>query len=517
MLTRRCRSWGNSPTRFSRPWRTISAEPTNACPRPNLMRVVYLNPCGQMGGAEKILMDLLVSMRIAEPSWQFCLVLGEDGPLVGLAQAAGVQVIVKPFPRALARLGDSGNGPLGALWSSLQASAGTLLYALNLRRILSALQPDIVHTNGFKMHVLGVWARPKTVPVIWHIHDYVSSRPLMKRLLQLHASRSAAVIANSKSVANDVQSVCGPQLETKCIYNAVDLKRYSPRGEKIDLDRLAALQPAPERTVRIGLVATLAHWKGHAVFLRALARLPRDLPYRAYVIGGAIYQTDKSQRTLDELRRLAAELGIAERVGFTGYVAEPSAAIRALDVLVHASTQPEPFGLVIAEGMACGRAVICSAAGGAAELIVEGQDALAHSPGDDAGLAERIGELVRDPRVTGAPGACGEKHRRAPLRTQQIGGGIDPPLHQAQRTARRATGSAPGIHSLNMRPAQKLCRRIDAMFAFANWDRGSIRIVYARNAAEGCRLNRLLKRQRTLADARGSESAYLQLLTEPRP
>ena len=49
--------------------------------------------------------------------------------------------------------------------------------------------------------------------------------------------------------------------------------------------------------------------------------------------------------------------------------------------------------------MACGRAVICSAAGGAAELIADGQDALAHPPGDDAALSERMAQLVRDPEL----------------------------------------------------------------------------------------------------------------------
>lgn len=272
-------------------------------------------------------------------------------------------------------------------------------YASSLRRTLKELQPDIVHTNGFKMHVLGAWAHPANTPVIWHVRDYVSTRPLMKRLLRMHAGRCAAAIGNSESVARDIQKVCGPQLETLCVYNAIDLKRYSPMGEKMDLDSLAGLTLASPNTVRIGLAATLAHWKGHTVFLRALARLPKNLPYRAYVIGGPIYQTDNSQRTLDELRALAAELGIADRVGFTGYVADTASAIRALDILVHASTQPEPFGRVIAEGMACGRAVICSAAGGAAELIADGQDALAHPPGDDAALAERIAELVRDPEL----------------------------------------------------------------------------------------------------------------------
>jgi glycosyltransferase involved in cell wall biosynthesis len=371
------------------------------------MRVVYLNPCGQMGGAEMSLLDLLVSVRSAEPTWKFSMVLGEDGPLVQQAEAAGVTVIVAPFPRELARLGDSGGAGLQALWSCLKAVAGTLGYASHLRRALAELEPDIVHTNGFKMHVLGAWSHPRNTPVIWHVRDYVSTRPLMKQLLRWHAGRVAAAIGNSNSVANDIQTVCGPELETLAIYNAIDLQRYSPAGEKIDLDSLAGLTPAPAGTVRVGLAATLAHWKGHAVFLRALARLPQDLPYRAYVIGGAIYQTENSQRTLDELRALAVELGISEKVGFTGYVADAPCAIRALDVLVHASTQPEPFGRVIAEGMACGRAVIASAGGGAAELISEGKDALAHPPGDDQALAARISELVRDPELRARLGRAG--------------------------------------------------------------------------------------------------------------
>jgi glycosyltransferase involved in cell wall biosynthesis len=201
--------------------------------------------------------------------------------------------------------------------------------------------------------------------------------------------------------------VCGPQTEAICVYNAVDLTRYSPDGEEADLATLAGLAPAEAGTLRIGLIATLAHWKGHAVFLRALARLQGEVNYRAYVIGGAIYQTENSQHTLDSLRALASELGIADRVGFTGFVREPAQAMRALDVIVHASTEPEPFGRVIAEGMACGRAVICSASGGAAELITEEHDALAHPPGDDAALADRIAKLARNPEFRASLGRAG--------------------------------------------------------------------------------------------------------------
>ena len=90
--------------------------------------------------------------------------------------------------------------------------------------------------------------------------------------------------------------------------------------------------------------------------------------------------------------------------GFTGFVPQPESALRALDVVVHASTSPEPFGLVIAEAMACERPVIVSLAGGAAEIVTVGVDALGHHPGDAAGLAARITELAIDPALRGRIG-----------------------------------------------------------------------------------------------------------------
>jgi glycosyltransferase involved in cell wall biosynthesis len=371
------------------------------------VRILYLNPCGQMGGAEISLLDLLTSMSTAEPDCEMHLVVGEDGPLVARVQDLGIQVAVAPFPCALARLGDSGTHPLAVLWTGLKAIPGTMRYVAGLHKKISAIKPDVIHTNGFKMHVLAVWARSSGTPVIWHIRDYVSSRLLMKHLLRLHARYCACVIGISQSVTRDIQEVCGSRLEATCLYNAVDLRRFSPDGEQADLDLLSAMPPATQGTMRIGLISTLARWKGHAVFLRALARLTADLQYRAYVIGGAIYQTDNSQQNLDELRALARRLGIADKVGFTGLVREPACAMRALDVIVHASTQPEPFGRVIAEGMACGRPVICSAAGGAKELIADGFDALAYTPGDEVALANRITQLARSPELRTRLGRAG--------------------------------------------------------------------------------------------------------------
>jgi glycosyltransferase involved in cell wall biosynthesis len=197
-------------------------------------------------------------------------------------------------------------------------------------------------------------------------------------------------------VAADARAVLGPAVPVVAIHNAVDLARFSTDGERVDLDALAGLPAADAGVVRVGLVATFGLWKGHTTFLDAIALLPADLRIRAYVIGGALYTTTGSQYTREDLKKYAAARGVDGRVGFTGFVENPEQALRALDIVVHASTAPEPFGLVIAEAMACGRAVIASETGGAREVFTSGIDALGHTPGNAASLAARIAELARD-------------------------------------------------------------------------------------------------------------------------
>jgi glycosyltransferase involved in cell wall biosynthesis len=359
------------------------------------VRIVYLNPCGQFGGAETSLRELLASVRAAAPDWELWLVLGEDGPLAVETRGSGVRVVIAPYPVALARLGDTGNHVLRTLLSLVKAGAATFSYARGLAAILRRIHPDLIHTNGFKMHVLGAWTRPQGTPLAWHIHDYVGKRRLMSRLLRLFANRCAVAIVNSFSVAADVTSVM-PGLRVVPIYNAINMERFSPVGSTLDLDIAAGLAPAKSGTLRVGLVGTFARWKGHEVFLQALARISREVPVRGYIVGGPIYQTAGSQWSLAELRQEVARLGLSDRVGFTGFLEDPAAAMRSLDVIVHASTEPEPFGMVIIEGMACGKAVIASVAGGASELFTDGEDALGHPPGDAVALARQITRLAYD-------------------------------------------------------------------------------------------------------------------------
>jgi glycosyltransferase involved in cell wall biosynthesis len=365
------------------------------------LRILYLNPSGQLGGAELSLLDLIASIRAAEPDWILQLIASDDGPLVAKARSLGVESKVLPFPHGLASIGEASvsidlaaRGPVLMARSLCKVFPAFVTYVRRLDAAIKSLSPDLIHTNGFKMHILGAWANSMQVPLVWNIRDFVSSRKVMSRLLRMHRRWCTAVIANSQSVATDMRAVCGDQPDVCDVHNAIDLEYFSPNGNHLDLDRLSNLKGSANGVVRIGMVGTMARWKGQEIFLEAISKLPKNLPFRGYVIGGPIYVTDGSQYSIEELRALAMRTGIADRVGFTGYACEPADAIRALDVLVHASTEPEPFGRVIAEGMACGRAVIASAGGGAAEIISEGVDGLCHPPGDAAALARCIELLI---------------------------------------------------------------------------------------------------------------------------
>lgn len=390
------------------------------------LKAVYLNPTGVLGGAEMCLLDLLASLLRdgggsggRPPGWSPLVLLGDDGPLRRAVTDLGVPCDVLPLPPRLAGLGDAGVGP-GGRWRlaaglaarAPAASASAAAYLSRLRHRLRAEAPDLVQTNGMKAHLLGAWAAPRGVPVVWHLHDYLGSRAVMSRLLRWssRARRGVRGVAVSRSVADDARRVLGPEVPVEVVYNAVDLARFAPgAGDGAWLDARAGLPPAGPGTVRVGLVATYARWKGHDVFLEAVARVAPDLPARFFVVGGPIYRTGGSQHDPAALRERAEALGLAGRVGFVGHQDDPAGVFRALDVVVHASTRPEPFGRVIVEAMACGRAVVVARAGGAAELFEDGVSAVGCPPGDPDALAAAVTRLVRD---AGLRRALGENGRR---------------------------------------------------------------------------------------------------------
>ena len=363
------------------------------------MNIVFLNPSGALGGAETALIQMVTALRDARPRWKMTVIASAPGPLLEHTSRLGVTSFDVTFPPQVARLGEWGRR--GSRMARVQLAGGlaraalpALWYSATLRQQLRNLDPDVVHTNGLKMHLLGSRCAPRRAKILWHLHDYPDARPLSAALLRRSTRSNLCVVANSESVADRARILFDPSVSVNTLHNAVDLERFHPDGQRLNLDALCKLPPLGDGGVRIGLVATFARWKGHDVFLKALSSIRAAVPVRGYIIGAPIYQTDASQFSVDELRELAASNGLAQTVGFTGHVEDVPSVLRSLDIVVHASVEPEPFGLVIAEAMACGRPVVVSQAGGAAEIAQGG--AMFHHPGAADQLADRLTTLVRD-------------------------------------------------------------------------------------------------------------------------
>ena len=368
------------------------------------MRIAFLNPNALLGGAELILLDLMASLAEAIPGVELHLIVSIEGPLIERARGLGVRVHHRPIPDRVAVLGDHALKGHGKVRTALKlvtrvgpAGPAALGYARGLRRLLREIAPDLIHSNNVKTHLLLRMAGAWDVPIVWHLHDFYGPRPFLSRALRLASRGASGAIAISEAVGRDARRVLDP-LPVQVVYNAIDVDHYTPGpGDGHRLDALAGLPPTGPGVARVGLVATYARWKGQDLFLDAAARIGADRPARFYVVGGPIYQTKGSQWTEDELRARAGALGLADRVGFIPFQHDTAAIYRALDVVVHASTHPEPFGRTIVEAMACGRPVVVSDEGGAAELFADDRDAVGFAPGDPGSLAGAISGLVEDP------------------------------------------------------------------------------------------------------------------------
>jgi glycosyltransferase involved in cell wall biosynthesis len=381
------------------------------------VKVLFVNPIGELGGAERALLDLIASLKEFAPSFEASVLSFAPGPLLEEAVLLGAKTSVLPLPDSVTKLGDSAG--IDAV-RSVVGLGRAFAWAPALARHLAAEGADVIHTNGLKAHALVALTRPTEVPLAWHLHDFVSTRPLMRHVLPMLRSRAAIAIAVSEAVANDARRVLAG-LPVVTVLNGVrtgDFARADVRPA--DLDALAGIPAAPSGTTRVGLIATLATWKGHELFLRAANEL-RGYAARFYLVGGGLYSTSGSQRTFGDLRCRILELGLGDHVGIIPFQREIASVLAALDIVAHASTKPEPFGRVVAEGLSAGRVVVAAASGGILEQIVDGETGLLFPMGDSQSLTERIERLLRSPSLRRTLGTAGARHARAHLDSGRLG------------------------------------------------------------------------------------------------
>lgn len=351
---------------------------------PARIRIVYVDHTAKLSGAELALLRLLPALENVQPH----VILGEDGPLVSRLLEAGISVEVLEIGNDTGNLRRERVG-----WATVGSRHGvaTAWYVVRLAARLRQLRPDLVHTNSLKSAVYGGLAgKLVAVPIVSHVHDRITDDylpPAATRFMRTTLQRLPhSVIAPSRTVSETLGGDA----------HVIPWPAPLPQ-EPADAD---------SRPFTVGMVGRIAPWKGQHVFVKAFNKAFPDGEERAVVVGAPMFGSAE-ERYLDEVRALGNSLG--ERLRFTGFVDDVGAELARMDVLVHASVIPEPFGQVILEGMASGLAVVAPAAGGPAELIDDGVDGRLYPAGDSAALAELLSELALNQDLRNRLGSAGRQ------------------------------------------------------------------------------------------------------------
>jgi glycosyltransferase involved in cell wall biosynthesis len=357
------------------------------------LRIAILGHSAQLSGAELSLVELVAAFEDVDPY----VVLAEEGPLVERLEQAGATVEVVPLrPRArLVRREELGRGHAHLL----RAGATTAAYSTQLARRLKTLRPDLVHANTLKaLFYGGAAARLARIPLVWYAHDRIAEdylHPSAVALVRRVARAASGVIANSGATLATLGRLNRP---TAIIPEPVRHEAFRGRRTR-----------RPGEPFAVAMVGRIAPWKGQDVFLRAFATAFANGTGRGILIGAPLFGEEQYER---ELRRLIEQLGLGGRVELTGFADDVAAELERVDVLVHASVIPEPFGRVIVEGMAAGLTVVAAAEGGPAEIIDDGVDGLLYSPGDVEALAAILRRVANDPGLASRLGTAAAERAR---------------------------------------------------------------------------------------------------------
>jgi len=251
------------------------------------------------------------------------------------------------------------------------------------------------------------------VPSVWWQHG-MSGEGGLQRII--HALPAKAVICCSQSVAR-LQHQALPNKLTRVIYPAIDNDLMgSIRDVPMQEARRQLGLPVDKKIV--GLAARLQHWKGVHIFVQAAERIHTLHPdVQFVVIGGEHFSEPDYLAQLQQQTELA---GLGDRLRFAGHQDNPALWMQAFDIVVHASTSFEPFGMVVIEGMALGKGVVATRSGGPEEIIEDGVNGLLVQPNDAESLANGILYFTENIEETQVMGGLAQ-HRAQQFNDARLG------------------------------------------------------------------------------------------------
>lgn len=300
---------------------------------------------------------------------------------------------------------------------------------LRLRRVLRDFRPDVVHVRIF-LTQLSPLILPllRDVPTVYHVAWYRPVCPLGTKLLP---DGSACTVRAGRACLRDG---CLPihywllQMVQRRLFrrwwSAFD-RIVAVSGSVRDELALDGIEPVqvmwnavPARPARppltrpptVAFAGRLVREKGADVLLRAFRAVLDDVPDARLIVAG-----DGPERR--RLERLAGELGLEPHVSILGHLSRAEAERRFATAWVQCvpSRWAEPFGIVAAEGMMRGTAVVATRSGGLAEIVRDEETGLLVPPDEPIALADALRRILSDRGLAEAMGLRGREHALASL------------------------------------------------------------------------------------------------------
>ncbi|HEY8166445.1 MAG TPA: glycosyltransferase [Gemmatimonadaceae bacterium] len=292
---------------------------------------------------------------------------------------------------------------------SFRAIAAQIRLVRDIRR----LGIDVVHTYGFHSHVFAIpAAKLAGASVIASIRDmgvYLSSS---QRIVQRWFCRFAdQILVNAAAIKEWLVADGYDADRISVIPNGIDLSRFPQHaGRGVLRAELGLIADAP----LVAVLGRVSRMKGLEDFLAAAAIVaPRFPKARFCIIGEPSFTTRGRKILVDgtyeaELKRLAASLGLQERVIFTGFRSDVAQILPELSVSVLPSLS-EGLSNTLLESMAAGVPVVATRVGGTAEVVQDLENGLLVPPGDPSSLAEAICRYLDAPAFAAQMGSAARR------------------------------------------------------------------------------------------------------------
>jgi glycosyltransferase involved in cell wall biosynthesis len=361
-------------------------------PTPNPPAVLFVDTYSEMSGAE---VTLVAMLKKWDRSRLYPIVaIPATGTLHQQLTGIGVETHIFPMD------------PLVKTKSPLKASGYPLAVFSTVRRLARlAKERDValIHTNSLRAHLYGLLAaRLAGVPAVPYLHDLCQDGWVRQGLVSLFGFGAERIIVNSRAVQATFDDAPRCRDKVELIYPPLDEgfgPANSPEGVQAEFS-LEGCYPV------VGLVAHFHPMKRPEDLIRAAPQVLAEFPTARFLIVGGTHAAPPGY--FESLMQLVAELGLRERVVFTGFRHDMVGFYTAFDMLVLTSLG-EPFGKALIEAMASETPVIGTALAGPLEIIQDGLTGLLIPPCDPAAVADAILDLACHPERAKAMGQAGRE------------------------------------------------------------------------------------------------------------